>query len=420
MLGGLACAASTLLVLASVSGCGSAEPDLRIFHIRLLDPLGQPIAGAVVHGGPIDDHRNFQATSGADGTVSVHGSQRDQRILILAVSFFPLVIDSLEEGTYVLQPTPGRLEPIGDLVGEVLRMTSEEVLTRDIAGQLRHYIIHPDGLTERSAVLLRAPPESFGAVGLFGDELWLHISTATELEVWSVADPAAPTALYRIGGFPYASFVLARRGPLLVIRHDETSIEAKRTWTELWSLEAPGEPTKLAEIHLPAPAAALIGDALYLFPRGGVLGFDQIVVFDISRPEAPRETYRATHPLVSVSFEGDRAILAPGDPDPSGVIVHAVLDLTDPLHPVPAPPLRGDAVITQALSPGLALGFTPSPAWWRVASVIDISDGASLLATTASRTAGIWPYPHDISPGALALPYVAFAGKVWRLVEAGR
>jgi hypothetical protein len=372
-------------------------------EVQVVDPNGTPIQGAVVTGGY--DWESYRRTTDAQGRARVPARQIGHAAEILAVNHFPRMVE-LRSTTYTLDPTPARLESLGKIAGQPLRVSADEVLTFDRYGTWRRYEIRDGEAREETALTLRPASELAGHVQLFGDDLWL-LRTDGTIEVWSVADSSAPAQRLVL---PNVGMWLAKHDSLLVVRNDTE----KRT--DLWYVGDEGQARRLSSIPLHVPAAAFVGDALYLLPMGDILGTRELTVVDTQDPERPEVVQVAAYPEFGrVTILGDRAILTTPSADPEAPARHRILDLSDPFHPRDAGELSGNGYVTQQLTAEMSIGFTPDP---HVAALVETVGGeVRVLATTTAQVARVWPHPDGVPVGAAHDRLVAFAGHLWRLVD---
>jgi hypothetical protein len=398
------------------------------FEVRVEDAAGRPVAGAVVTGG--FDWTFYQVVTDRGGAAAVPRSERDRRARLLAVNHFPRHVPALRSQRYRLDPTPVSVAEVGRVEGNVLRLTADELLTFSYHGGLRAYEHGAAGVVERSHVLLPLSTSFAGLAELFGDELWV-LRGDRVIEVWSAREPAAPVKLRELTGL---GIWLARQDSLVVIRRDPG--------TEIWAVPDAGAPRKLAALPVRSVAAAFVGPALYLRLLEQTWSGVDLLVADITDPAAPRTVHRETFAgFGRISIGGGRAVLARSMVDPgaaapaasglaaaapaaSGVaaaapapVEHLVLDLADPLRPVRAGTLLGDAYLTDLL-PGdgdLAVGFTTGPHVEALLHVDWPAGRVRVLTATELETAHVWPYPNPLPDGAVAGSTLLLARRLWRL-----
>jgi hypothetical protein len=438
------------------------------FEVRVEDAAGRPVAGAVVTGG--FDWTFYQVVTDRGGAAAVPRSERDRSARILAVNHFPRHVPALRSQRYRLDPTPVSVAEVGRVEGNVLRLTADELLTFSYHGGLRAYEHGAAGVVERSHVLLPLSTSFAGLAELFGDELWV-LRGDRVIEVWSAREPAAPVKLRELTGL---GIWLARQDSLVVIRRDPgteiwavpdagaprklaalpvRSVAAAfvgpalylRLLEQTWS----GVDLLVADITDPAAPRTVHRETFAGFGRISIGGGRAVLARSMVDPGAAAPAasglaaaapaasgLAAAAPAasglaaVAPAASGLAAVapaasgLAAAAPAASGVaaaapapVEHLVLDLADPLRPVRAGTLLGDAYLTDLL-PGdgdLAVGFTTGPHVEALLHVDWPAGRVRVLTATELETAHVWPYPNPLPDGAVAGSTLLLARRLWRL-----
>ena len=402
---------TAIAILAGCSSepCGPGPGDPGAFDITVLTAAGDPLEGAYVAGGV--DWESYRVKTDANGIATLPGSARDKPASIVKDNFFPRYICVLRPGDYFMQPTPARLEYVGDVMGSSIRFDPDLLVTLTYQGAYHAYEYDDDSVTELAETQLAAG--AIKNVKYVGDRLWL--STHDEgVYVYSAADPLAPSLLFHLSIEGYLGPFAVKEN--LIAIGDPWGVDPVR----VFSFTEDGQVTHLSSIDLyDAGQIEFRGDYLLVLSyslqyAGGVV----FKVVDLGDPAKPVTVYSLVEQGGRAGLILDDYVLigphcSPGDYD----ISYTTLLIHDPANPSYVGRTQSDTFLT-TIADGCygfgaycnyEFGCSGYTGMYAVAcgKLQDSFDAQAVLSESVAPE----------TPGVQSPPYFVVGNGLWRLVD---
>jgi hypothetical protein len=380
-----------LAAVIMIIGCKPKDS----FRVQVVTPDRRPVSGAELHAG--SDWPIYNGETDDSGFIYVPNWANGQIAYIAKDNFFSTQAKVAPDVQVIFTPTPESLRLIGAVEGEAVRFGPETLVTITASGGYRVYTYNDARVAEVASTWL---PVGILHWCVRGDTLW-YTTQESGVYAYSLANPLNPAMLMHLD-------IQGSPGPLAVV---DTFVVVGNDLVG---------PLRIFR-YSPDGTVKLVSSFDSLFVRGiGVVshyvvvvgwGPTQPVIYDIADVRNPREVYRgADGQFWSGFIHGNRVILN-GSMLVSGqwVAGYAMLDLTDPAHPVQSGPFETDSRLYDILSDSVAVGEY---------------DGGGITVLRGSISGGfhsvalLTEYGGYSYQGGSA-PYYALYGSLWKLVTPG-
>lgn len=366
-----------IMLILLYSGC---EDSSGQFSVKIVTPNRQPVEGVTVEGGL--DWEAFQAKTDSRGIAVLPIFALNYDALIYKNNFFPKLIDLtqfptiLPPNTYIITPTPERLELIGDVEGWSIQFDQGILVTLDYHGGYHIYSYSNQGISE--ILFVQFPTSSIRDTQLRGNTLWF--STHDDgIYVYSLANIFDPQQLYHLNITGYLG-EFAINDSVLVVGNpwdrEELRVYSYTSSGEIQELSRfgnhYGRNLKFIDNYL------LVLDYLDNLPA----------VYDLNDPENPFLVYSSAESDFSSGFLYENyLILVPKWELVSEKTNFKIIDLSDPANPSPAGFFYADSQLILIIDENTAIGRYHV---WSGATSILRGNIASNFKTTAIVTDNPW------------------------------
>jgi hypothetical protein len=321
----------------------SLSPGNGEFLVKVVDPQGQPVAGAYIEGGI--DWEEFRVTTDNEGWACLPGYALDVRATIYRNNFFSKIENDLRPGEYVRTPTPCIFVEIGEIEGEAIRFESDMILSVTYQGDYHVYSYNHEGLTELATAEF---PYSVKNFKLYGDTLW-YTTHENGIYVYSLSDPLNPRQLFHLDIDGYL-WPFAKRDSIVAVGSFYEPGPLR-----VFSYFPDGNIEELDRIE-----NYLIREMTFISNYLITLGnyYNLPTVFDLQDPTDVRVVYNGENweydsgfmyydTLVLVSRSGNAW---------SGTVDYLMLDLSDPSNPIDSYEFSATGWISEIIDDSTALG----------------------------------------------------------------
>ncbi len=329
----------TSVLLLFLLACKNVGPEEFVF-IRVVTPAGDPVVGAVIEGGLDWDY--FSVRTNTEGWARLHARALNYGAVIFKNNFFPRMVPKLQETTYVLEPTPDSLVPIGRVSGSLVRFDESTLTTITYGGSYLVYTYSESSIHKVFSQSL--PAVAIKHFTLKGDTLWLATHD-DGIYVFSLYQPFAPRLLFHleISGYLRHFEVM---DSLLILSFLEGP-------TRIYGYHPDGTWQEIATLSEQAFAALRVLQPWYV---AGIAG-GTAVVYDLRDPHTPHIVWMETDPsLYSGLFDGDTLLLLMANPwRSSPPYPYRAIDLSNPEAPVEVATFTAPKEIMAVFSDTLAV-----------------------------------------------------------------
>ncbi len=368
------------------------------FRVTVYSSEGQAIVGARIAGGIDWDY--FCVETDFEGNALLPDHARGQWARIYKNNFYPLIIEELTPGLYLIEPTPQRFTSIGEIEGDAIRFDAAQIITITYHGDYHVYTYSDQQVTE---IVLAQLPAGVRFFKVFGDTLWL--STHGEgFYVYSLQNPQQPQQIchldisgYNIRPFAVKDTILAvgiREGPL-----------------RIFSFDYSGQYQELASI-----GDYWVNDMTfishYLIVNGCVTGNiqSQPIIYDVQDPANPQLIYTGSQPdsWTGILYE-NFLVLHPYYWNNNGSTGYKLLDLTNPASPQELGPFPTDVTLAYVIEDNIAIGerYEQMPS-------VAVLNGA---ITSGFNTVAILSEMLGEGFGGSLPPYYIVGNQLWKLSD---
>lgn len=421
--------ASFVFLVGCGDGGGSAPAPGSPFQFTVLDPSGNPIAGAQLlnydppYSPPLPAAvRPAQAsgTTDARGIGVADGYLLGRPAVIGGTNYALLPVPSLQATTYTLQPASKKLVAIGAVTGQPILFSANTLVTISVtsgpSGVLNTYQYTDSSVTLAKVTsvsgLTQGPPQFWKMVG---DQFW-YSTPSDGIYEFSLTDPANPVqALYL--PVPGVNVLFATKGSLLVTA-DSPNGGGPPHPLKAYTFTPAGQIAEISRTgNFSASDLEFSGDDLLVVGSANTIA-PAVTTVNFTDPANPAVKLTGAFPRGDrVFLLGNRLVLTPTDRS-ARPFSWGLEDLTNPENPVDQPRFTSSAWIASFLSPTIALSYR------------DVYGGAIQILsgnmTTGFQVSGVAVIPNaggyggygggsDIPGG--SDPYYVLGGTLWKLVS---
>lgn len=368
------------------------------FYVAVSDHQGNPLEGVRIHGGIDWDH--FSVFTDSTGKALLPKHAYGLRTSFRKNQYYTISVEELRPDDYILYPTPYIMSEIGEVTGQAVRFTSDQIIAINYDGEYRVYNYDESGVTEEFLLELPYGPRGFR---LERDTLWFSAYDGN-IYAYYIIDPFNPSLMLQLD-IDDGSIIFDRKDSILAAGPYYATVNRP---LRVLSFQPDGSVNELYRIE-----DFIVNQIFFLSDYLVVLAFEHnfLSIFDVSNPSTVRLA------LVYYLYEPESSFLW-GDTlgityrESGGSFRCRLFEFPDPVTPVMFANFTANGQITEIINDTLAVGRYCTYSYDYGSLCIFNGSILSEFQAIAILSEEGYPEHQGCRP-----PYFIIGGKLWKLEE---